>query len=318
MAPSSPTFTVGAAPHWRRRTSLARLHWTTLLALVPATVVGAATHAFGERSAELDASSGMMNRLIQTLAVELGLDSGALWFLGILGTVALGLGLGMFFEYASQVLMRQPYRATDGHGALVGMLLALLMPPTVPAWVLAIGVAVAVFLGKQIYGGVGGYPMHPAAVGWLVLLLSWPDHVYPVGSASIAAAGPATVIATAAGGLLLWLGGHIRPQIALGVLAGAAVFALAFQGHLTGAFADQFLTGHVVLCAFFLAADPTCSPANRRAMWVYGFGAGFLILLIRAYGIWPDAVPFAVLLVNILNPLLDRMRPRVRAGGETA
>lgn len=318
MTTTTPTFTVGAAPHLRRRISVTWLNWTMLLALVPAAVVGAVTHAFGERAAALDASSGAMSRVIRVLVVEMGLDSGVLWFFGILGTVALGLGLGMFFEYASQVLMRQPYRATDGHGALMGMLVALLMPPTVPWWVLAVGVAVAVFVGKQIYGGIGAYPMHPAAVGWLVLLLSWPDFVYPVGSAAIASAGPGAVIATAAGGVLLWLRGAIRPQITLGVLAGSAAFALAFHGRLTGSFADQFLTGHVVLCAFFLATDATSSPANRRAMWLYGLGTGFLIMLIRAYGIWPDAVPFAVLLMNVLNPLLDRLRPRPRPGGELA
>ena len=67
-----------------------------------------------------------------------------------------------------------------------------------------------------------------------------------------------------------------------------------------------------MLCAFFLATDATTSPANRRAMWLYGGSIGFLIVLIRAYGVWPDAVPFAVLLGNILTPLCDRWRPRVK------
>jgi electron transport complex protein RnfD len=311
MATTSPTFTVGAAPHWREDVSLTRLNYAFVLALTPTALLGAVGHAFGEKAAELDASAGLMNQVIQTLAVELGLDSSALWLLGILGTLALGMGLGMFFEYVSQVLMRQPYRATDGHGALMGMLMALLMPPAVPWWVLAIGVAVAVFLGKQIFGGIGGYPMHPAAVGWLVLMLSWPDHVYPVGSASIAAPGAAAVIATLAGGLLLWLKGYIRPQVVLGVLIGTAIFSVLFQGRLPGSFADQFLTGHVILAAFFVATDATSSPANRRAQWIFGFGVGFLIVLIRAFGIWPDAMPFAVLLMNVMNPLLDRLRPRV-------
>ena len=47
-------------------------------------------------------------------------------------------------------------------------------------------------------------------------------------------------------------------------------------------------------------------------MLIYGLGTGFLIILVRAFGIWPDAVPFAILLMNVLTPLLDRLRPRVK------
>ena len=106
----------------------------------------------------------------------------------------------MLVEYVSQMAMRQPYRALDGHAALMGVLLALLLPPTVPVWVLLIGVVVAVFLGKQLFGGLGSYPMHPAVVGWLVLVLSWPNWIYPVGMASVAAVTPTAVESTRTAG----------------------------------------------------------------------------------------------------------------------
>jgi electron transport complex protein RnfD len=312
VASPTSTYTVGTAPHWRSRSSITRLNHAFILALVPTALAGAVGHAFGDHAVRLDASVGPLNRVVKVLTVEMGLDAGALWLLGILGTLALAMGFGVLVEYLCQVAMRQPYRAMDGHGALMGMLLTLLMPPTVPWWVLLLGVAIAIVVGKQIFGGIGGYPLHPALVAWLVLLLSWPNFLYPVGAESVAAPTQAAVIATLAGGVLLWVRGHIRPQITLGVLLGVALFALLFHGRLNGGFADQFLTGHVFLGAFFLATDATCSPANRRAMWVYGFGVGFLIMLIRAFGIWHDAVPFAILLMNILSPLLDHLRPRVR------
>jgi len=97
------------------------------------------------------------------------------------------------------------------------------------------------------------------------------------------------------------------------------VFSLVFQGDLTtgivgqpASIVDQLLTGHVALAAFFLATDSTSSPANKLAKLIYGFGTGFLIVLIRAYGIWPDAVPFAILLMNVMSPLLDRIRRGVK------
>lgn len=315
MTDSKPMLTVGVAPHLRSRATTARWHYSAILALLPTVFLGAVGHAFGERATELATSYGPLNRVIRLLVIELGLDSGVLWFFGILGTVALAMGFGIFVEYATQVAMRQPYRALDGHGALMGLLVALLLPPTVPWWTLFAGIVAAIVLGKQLFGGIGGYPMHPAAVGWLVLILSWPNLVYPVGAASIATATSWSVLATLAGGLALWLAGAIRPQIALGTLLGVAVFSLVFAPQLEGGIAAQFLSGNVFLAAFFLAPDPTCSPANRRPMWVYGFGVGFLILLIRAHGIWPDAVPFAIVLMNAVTPLLDLWRPRVLALG---
>ena len=315
MPDPSTLLSVGAAPHVRAKQSLTRMHHLTVLALMPAVFLGAIGHAFGDKATALnpaDAGFGSLGPIVRGLSSGMGVDTGTLWLLGILGTVALASGFAVLVEYASQVAMRQPYRALDGHAALMGVLLVLLLPPTVPLWVLLIGVAVTVFLGKQLFGGLGSYPMHPAVVGWLVLVLSWPNWIYPVGMASIAAPTTAAVLATAAGGIFLWFRGVIRPRIVLGVLIGVAVFSLLFAGRLQGGFADQFLKGHVFLGAFFLATDPTSSPANRRAMWVYGFGTGFLIVLIRAFGVWADAVPFAVILMNVVNPLLDRIPVRRR------
>jgi electron transport complex protein RnfD len=315
MPDPSTLFRVGPPPHVRPKSGLARIHHGMVLALLPAVLLGAIGHAFGTRAAEIDpsaAGAASLDEVVSSLTVAMGVDTGPLWLFGILGMVALASGFAVLVEYLTAIAMRQPYRALDGHSALMGMLLAVMLPPTVPVWVLLIGVAVTVFLGKQIFGGIGAYPMHPAVVGWLVLVLSWPNHVYPVGIASVAGGTTAAVVLTALGGLVLWARGIIRPQIPLGVLAGVAVFALAFDGKLESGFADQFTKGHVVLGAFFLATDSTTSPANRRAMWLYGFGTGFLIVLIRAYGVWADAVPFAVILMNIVNPLLDRIGVRRR------
>ena len=88
---------------------------------------------------------------------------------------------------------------------------------------LLIGVFSAIFIGKQIYGGVGDYPMHPVAVGWLILLLSWPNHIYAVNSASIASVHPLGVATTFFGGVALCLYGVVRWQIPAAVLLGVLI-----------------------------------------------------------------------------------------------
>lgn len=305
-------FTVGPGPHWRDKTSIAKMNFAFLFALVPVAVLGSIAHGFGPKAAELGATYETVNPLVRILTVEMGLNAGPLWMIGAFGTIALAVGTAILAEYAAQIAMRQPYRANDGHAALMGLLIGLLLPPSVPWWVVVVGVGVAIFIGKTVFGGLGGYPMHPAAIGYLILLVSWPAYIYPVEYGSIASSHEVVVVLTALMGVGLWMTGYIRWQVPVAVLAGTLATSLVLWGPLDGKIVEQFSQGHVVLLAIFMATDSTCSPANRKAMWIHGLGIGFFVVLIRAFGIWPDAAPFALVLMNVMHPLVDRWRPQVR------
>ena len=310
MKMGPPRFTVGPPPHRRAVTSIAQMNYACILALGPAAVVGAVSFGFtGAGNAMPDYVGGRLGILL----LELGLGPEVLKIAGALGVLSLAAGLGILVEYLAQLAFRQPLHALNGHGALMGLLLAMLLPPTVPWWVLVVGVTVAIVAGKQIFGGIGAYPFHPALVGWLALTLAWPRHVYPVGAASIAAAHPATIYFTLLGGIMLAALGFIRFRIALGMLLGVAVGGAVFHQvypETVAGFYPQLTTGSVMLGAFFIATDSTTSPVNPPAMLLFGFLAGATTMLIRVYGVWPDAVPFALLLLNLLHPILDRIRPR--------
>ena len=281
MVNKPPLLTVGPAPHWRTPYTLKKHHIALLLGLLPAIIASA-------------------------IAAPLGSGTS-----GTIGLVALGGGSGLLAEYVVQILLRQPYRAVDLHGLLMGVILALMLPATVPWWVLCFGVFLAILVGKQIFGGLGGYPFHPAMVGLLILTISWPHYVFPIGGNTLATASPTVLYLTLAGGLALALLGHIKVAVPLSMFAGVAIGALLlsdFSVHVNGPM-EELLRGHILLAAFFILTDATSSPANRIALIVFGFLGGFLTVLIRVFGIWPDAIPFAVALVNILNPLLDRVHP---------
>lgn len=321
MSSEVPVFTVGPPPHWRSKSSIAQMNYAMLAALAPAAALGAIAYGFGPNAAvSVGPGVGILGKVIKVLLHELGISANVLSMAGAFGVLALGAGVGVLAEYAIQIAFRQPYRATDGHGALIGLIMAMLMPPTVPAWVLVVGVVLAILVGKQIFGGLGGYPMHPAMVGWLILLLSWPHHIYPVGMESMANMHWVVIFVTFMGGISLVALGHVRWEVPFGVVLGVVVSAGVFHSQYAdlgpGTFyADvlhELVSGHVMLAAFFLATDSTCSPTNKGASWIYAIGVGFLIMLIRVYGIWPDAVPFAVLLMNILSPLLDKIRPAIK------
>jgi electron transport complex protein RnfD len=80
----------------------------------------------------------------------------------------------MAFEALSCKLLKQPLTLADGSGALTGILLALNLPPSCPWWLALLGAAIAILIGKQVYGGLGYNPFNPALVARVVLLISFP------------------------------------------------------------------------------------------------------------------------------------------------
>jgi electron transport complex protein RnfD len=115
------------------------------------------------------------------------------------------------------------------------------------------------------------------------------------------------------GGLYLILRGLIRWEISLsyiiGVLVTAYVFNLVHPDKYAGPL-FHLLAGYTLLGAFFLITEYSSSPVNLIPMLIFGAGAGVMTILIRNIGGFTDGVVFAILLFNIANPLLDKIRPR--------
>jgi electron transport complex protein RnfD len=266
----------------------------------------------------------------------------------------------------------------DGSVLVTAALLSLAVPPLLPVWLVVLGTAIAVLLGKHAYGGLGYNPFNPAMVGYAVLLVSfplemtrwpvpvgsngvtWPElaqftwHAFASGSAStgggwdaytgataldalriglgqrytmeeifaqpafgpMGAAGAQWInLAALAGGLFLLARGIVRWHIPLAVLAGIAVPAALMHvidpgRHASASF--HLLAGATMLGAFFIATDPVSAATSDRGRLVYGAGIGLLSWTIRTWGGYPDGVAFAVLLMNLAAPLIDRYTvPRI-------
>ena len=116
------------------------------------------------------------------------------------------------------------------------------------------------------------------------------------------------------GGVYLIVRGHIRWEISLSFLAGlfltAYIFHLAAPARYAGP-VFHLLTGYTLIAAFFLLPEDSSSPVNRLPMFIYGAGAGVLTMLIRNIGAFDDGVLLAVLLMNLVSPLADKIRPKV-------
>ena len=302
------------------------------------------------------------------------------WFFGpgILAQIALATGFAVLFETAMLRARKQPVaRFLGDFSAIVtAVLFALCIPPLAPWWIACIGMFFAIVIAKHLYGGLGQNLFNPAMVGYVVVLISFPqvmtqwlpplplapEHLglgdtlstiligrLPdgIGWDTISQATPLDTIRTsvasgitvfearqsplfgdfggrgwewianwyALGGLwLLWrrvISWHV-PVTMIGsvVILGLAAF-LADPGSSPSPLQHVF-SGALILGAFFIATDPVSGCTSPRGRLVFGAGVGILTLVIRRWGGYPDGVAFAVLLMNMAAPLIDRYtRPRI-------
>jgi electron transport complex protein RnfD len=122
-------------------------------------------------------------------------------------------------------------------------------------------------------------------------------------------------LATLIGGLWLFALRIVRWQIPVAMLAGIAVPALLMYGVDPGRYVGPLFhltAGATMLGAFFIATDPISAATSDRGKLVYGFGIGLITYVIRTWAGYPDGVAFAVLLMNLCVPLIDRYTiPRI-------
>jgi len=238
----------------------------------------------------------------------------------------------------------------DGSAATTGMLLGLSLPPVIGTeagylWVSVLGSAVAILIGKHLFGGLGRNPFNPALVGRAFLVIAYPDIMASLwivpGIDGITGATPlrmemqqysllqmflgdipgslgeTSALAILLGGAYLLAKKHIDWRIPGGFLGAMALVAVLHTAGYRGVNADlaqnaarevlfQWFTGTAFLAAFFFATCYVTSPTTPNGRLYYGIGCGLLIILIRYYGRLPEGAFFAILLMNALTPLIDR------------
>jgi len=131
--------------------------------------------------------------------------------------------------------------------------------------------------------------------------------------------GVTCAIAILIGGAYMVIRKTIGIHIPLAVIASAFVFSgIAFLINADAYVPPMFhlASGSLLFGAFFIATDPVTAPLTRKGMWLFGAGVGTLTMLIRIVGEYPEGVMFAVLLMNAVTPLIDRLCKRVPTGGK--
>ncbi len=120
------------------------------------------------------------------------------------------------------------------------------------------------------------------------------------------------------GGIYLIFKGYVRWEIPVSFIAGIIICAWAFQQSNPELYAGpmfHLFSGYTLLGAFFLAPENSSSPVNMIPMLLYGFFAAAMIILMRNVGLYSDGTVLAILLFNLVNPLIDAIRPKALGKG---
>lgn len=294
--------TVASSPHIRGDFKSSRLMLDVMLALVPAMVVGIWMH-------------GIRSLFVTVVAIASCL----------------------VLEWLYSVVTKSRNTIVDGSALVTGMLLAMTLPATVPYWLVMVGSAFAIIFVKALCGGLGQNVFNPAlsARGFMMLVApaymvtfegvdgvtsATPLHhmVMPaLPEESIldmflgncpGSIGEVSALALIAGGVYLVCRKVISPRIPVSYLGTVAVLTLVFSktGDPVSWMLYSLFSGGVMLGAIFMATDYATSPVTARGQILYGMGCGALTVFFRYFGLFPEGVTYAILIMNALVWFIDR------------
>ena len=298
---------VSSNPHIRSKVTTANIMLAVVIALLPA------------------AGFGIYNFGIDALIL-------------IIVTVASTVLTELIYEKA----MHKKVTIGDFSAVVTGLLLALNLPSSAPWWIGVIGGVFAILVVKMLFGGLGQNFMNPALGARCFLLISYTsimcnfecdaysgatplaslkagesvnilDMVIGKTSGTI---GETSMIAIVIGACFLILLGVIDLKIPGSYIVTFTVFLILFGGH---GFDPAFISAHLaggglMLGAFFMATDYVTRPVTRAGQYLYGVVVGLLTGIFRIYGPSAEGVSYAIILGNLLVPLIEKVTMPIAFG----
>ena len=233
----------------------------------------------------------------------------------------------------------------DGSAAVTGVLLAMTLPASVPYWLVAAGSVFAIIVVKALCGGLGQNIFNPALSARAFMMLIWPvglTRYVDVDGVSAAtplhhmvmpalpeesildmflgncpgSIGELSALALLLGGAYLVYRKVISVRIPAAYLGTVVVLTLVFSktGDPISWMLYSLFSGGVMLGAIFMATDYATSPATPVGHIIYGIGCGILTVLFRYYGLYPEGVTYAILIMNAFVWFIDRHTAMRRFG----
>ena len=295
----SDLYHVSSSPHVRSKDTTSKIMLYVIMALLPTTLFG--IYNFGYRALIL-----------------------------ILVTIASCVAS----EWIFNKIVHKKQTINDLSAVVTGLLLALNLPATLPWWEAVLGGVFAIVVVKCMFGGLGQNFMNPALGARCFLLIAFAANMTNftidsyTGATPLAAMrngdpvntmdmligrtagtiGETSAIAILIGAIFLILMGVIDLRIPASYIITFIVFMLLFSGH--GAdwtyITAQLCGGGLMLGAFFMATDYVTSPITPMGQIIFGICCGIFTGLFRCFGANAEGVSFAIILSNILVPMIEK------------
>lgn len=299
---------VSASPHLRSKKTTTEIMLDVIIALIPALI--ASIVIFGPR---------------------------------VLAVTATTVITAVLSEFVARKVMKRHNTIGDLSAVVTGLILAFNLPVSIPLWMAAVGSFFAIIVVKQFFGGIGQNFANPAITARIILLLSfgqamgnWTAPLTWKSADAVTTATPLAVLGGEAnealpslldmflgvrggclgetcslaliiGGIYLIARKVISPKIPVAYIGTVAVIMLiAGKGDLEFV-AYQLMGGGLLLGAFFMATDYSTSPIKSNAKIVFGIGCGLLTCVIRLFASLPEGVSFAILIMNLLVPHIEKI-----------
>ncbi len=300
--------------------------------------ISVSPHIHGSKS-----TRGFMLDVILAL-VPAAIAGTVIFGLRALAVIAVCVITSVGAEFLFNLALKRKQTIDDLSAVITGLLLALNLSANVPLWQAAVASVFAIIVVKCLFGGLGCNIVNPAITARVFMLVAFGSMTVSAFPKGLDTASGATPLAQLAEGTVpslkdLFLGnvgGTIGETCTLALLIGAAYLLVrkVISWHIPVSFILTVflfslcvcdfdftqalawtLSGGLVIGAFFMATDYVTSPTTPKGSIIFGVGAGVITCLIRFWGVYPEGVSFAILLMNIVNPFIDMLTARKVFGG---
>lgn len=258
--------------------------------------------------------------------------------IGALQTIALCVAVCIASEAIFELVIKKPVTVFDNSALVTGLILALNLPPTAPWWIPVIGGVFAIVVVKMLFGGIGQNFMNPALAARCFLLISFTQRMTDFAVDGISGATPLALLkagektdlltlflgfhdgcigeisslAILIGGLYLIVKKIISVRIPAVYIGSTVLFVFIINlisgGDISPVYLlSHMLSGGLLAGAFFMATDYVTSPITAKGQVVYGIILGLLTALFRCVGSSAEGVSYAIIISNLLVPIIEKV-----------
>lgn len=266
-------------------------------------------------------------------------------------TVCVCVATAILSEFLFNLTVKKKQTVGDLSAAVTGLLLALSLPATANVWHCIVGSVFAIIVVKCLFGGIGCNFANPAVTARIMLFIAFAGSVGGGTATNFAeltagatpleaikygkdaslpslldmfignrggAIGETCAAALILGGVYLIVRKVINWHTPVIYIGTVFILSLLIKQDFTAAL-YQVLGGGLILAAFFMATDYVTTPINKYGKMIFALGCGILTVVIRFWGSYPEGVSFAILIMNILSPYIEKLctrRPLGKAGNK--